>query len=443
MLRLPFADRLDAAAQLAPALAHLRDRHPLVLAIPRGAVPMGREIARLLGADFDVVMVRKLGAPDNPEFAVGAVDESGHAWVATHAAAAGADPGYLARAIAAERRTMRTRRARWSPGRASCDPAGRTVIVVDDGLATGATMRVALDAVRRRRPAWLVCAVPVAAADSLAEIQAHCDEIACLHAPRAFDTVGSWYRHFEQVSDDAVAACLADEPVDADTDRPAPADHDAGGPVRIALDDVVLDGDLALPDDARGLVVFAHGSGSSRLSPRNRRVAAVLQRRRLATLLLDLLTPTEDRFAAQRFDIGLLSRRVRGALAWAQSQPALCGLPVGLFGASTGAAAAIEAAADPAIPVAAVVSRGGRPDLASPQALAQLRAPLLLLVGGADHEVLSLNRQALAAAGGPAEMRIAPDASHLFEEPGALEEVAAAAADWFNRHLCQGNAESE
>ena len=190
-------------------------------------------------------------------------------------------------------------------------------------------------------------------------------------------------------------------------------------------------------------MVFAHGSGSSRLSPRNRRVAAVLQRRRLATLLLDLLTPTEDRFAAQRFDIGLLSRRVRGALAWAQSQPALCGLPVGLFGASTGAAAAIEAAADPAIPVAAVVSRGGRPDLASPQALAQLRAPLLLLVGGADHEVLSLNRQALAAAGGPAEMRIAPDASHLFEEPGALEEVAAAAADWFNRHLCQGNAESE
>lgn len=209
MHRPPFADRLDAAARLAPRLSHLRARRPLVLAIPRGAVPMGLDLARRLGADFDVVMVRKLGAPGNPEFAVGAVDEAGHAWIAPHAAAAGADAAYLARTIAAERRTMRERRARWSPGRAAADPVGRVVVVVDDGLATGATMRVALDAVRRRGPTWLVCAVPVAAAATLAAMREHCDEVACLHAPRELDAVGTWYRDFRPVDDDTVARCLA------------------------------------------------------------------------------------------------------------------------------------------------------------------------------------------------------------------------------------------
>lgn len=207
MVRLPFLDRLDAARQLAPRLAHLRPR-PLVLAIPRGAVPMGRELAHLLGADFDVVMARKLGAPGNPEYAVGAVDETGAAWIAPYAAAAGADEPYLARTIADERRTMRERRARWTPGRLPADPQGRVVIVVDDGLATGATMRVALDAVRRRSPAHLVCAVPVAAADTLAAITAHCDEVVCLHAPRDFHSVGTWYVDFAAVDDAEVAQCL-------------------------------------------------------------------------------------------------------------------------------------------------------------------------------------------------------------------------------------------
>jgi predicted phosphoribosyltransferase/dienelactone hydrolase len=432
MVRLPFADRLDAAAQLAPALSHLRGSHPLVLAIPRGAVPMGRELARLLDADFDVVMVRKLGAPGNPEFAVGAVDEAGHAWIAPHADAAGADADYLARTIASERRTMAARRARWSPGRAPADPAGRVVVVVDDGLATGATMRVALDAVRRRRPARLVCAVPVAAADSLAALRAHCDEIVCLHAPQAFHAVGAWYERFDPVEDDEVAECLAAAVADGAAVDPAP--------VRIELADAVLDGDLAVPRGAQGLVLFAHGSGSTRLSPRNRHVAALLHRRGLATLLPDLLTPAEDRRTAHRFDIALLSRRLRGALGWAGAQATLRGLPVGLFGASTGAAAAIEvSAAEPAC-VAAVVSRGGRPDLASPQALARLRVPTLLLVGGADHEVLALNRAALAASGAPTELRVIPGATHLFEEPGALDAVAEAAADWFSRWLAPARA---
>lgn len=430
MVRLPFADRIDAAAQLAPRLAHLRATRPLVLAIPRGAVPMGRELARLLGADFDVVMVRKLGAPGNPEFAVGAVDEAGHAWIAPHAAAAGADPDYLAAVIAAERATMRDRRHRWTPGRGPADPAGRTVVVVDDGLATGATMRVALDALRRQGPQRLVCAVPVAAADSLPAVRGHCDEVVCLHAPRDFHAVGTWYERFDPVDDDEVGDCLAAPPR-------APDGPDAAAPeaVRILLADAVLDADLVRPAAARGLVLFAHGSGSSRRSPRNRQVAAVLNARGFATLLADLLTPDEDRLTNHRFDIGLLSRRLGGAAAWARAQPALRDLPLGLFGASTGAAAAIELAAGEPHAIAAVVSRGGRPDLASPHALADLRAPTLLLVGGADAEVLAINRAAHAAMAAQVELRVVPGASHLFEEPGALDAVAASAAEWFERYL--------
>lgn len=431
MVRLPFADRLDAAAQLAPRLASLRAAHPLVLAIPRGAVPMGRELARLLGADFDVVMARKLGAPGNPEFAVGAVDESGHAWIAPHAAAAGADAGWLAARIEDERRTMRERRARWCAGRAPVDVAGRTVIVVDDGLATGATMRVALDAVRRRGPARLVCAVPVAAADSLAAVRAHCDEVVCLHAAQAFHAVGAWYERFDPVDDAEVAHCLAPLPG---------AGGDACESPRIPLADAILDADLTVPPGAHGLVVFAHGSGSSRHSPRNRHVAAALQQRGFATLLLDLLTPAEDRRTAHRFDTTLLARRLAGALDWARTRPALRDLPAGLFGASTGAAAAIEVAAREPGAVGAVVSRGGRPDLASPQALARLRAPTLLLVGGADREVLALNRAARSAMANAAELLVVPGATHLFEEPGALDAVADAAAGWFSRWLVPAHA---
>jgi predicted phosphoribosyltransferase/dienelactone hydrolase len=427
MVRLPFVDRIDAARQLAPRLSHLHPR-PLVLAIPRGAVPMGRELARLLGADFDVVMARKLGAPGNPEYAVGAVDESGTAWIAPHAIAAGADKDFLAQAIAAERRTMRERRARWTPGRVPANPCGRVVIVVDDGLATGATMRVALDAVRRRSPARLVCAVPVAAADSLAMIAAHCDEVVCLHAPRDFHSVGTWYVDFDAVDDPEVARCLA-------AADPGPGADDAPHERRIELVDATLLADLELPQTAVGLVVFTHGSGSGRHSPRNRHVAAILREHHLATLLPDLLGTDEDRDASARFDIAVLARRLAGVVDWARAQPRLRGLPIGLFGASTGAAAAIEVAAARPGPIAAVVSRGGRSDLASPRALARLDVPTLLLVGSDDREVIEINRAAQTVIGSMARLQVIAGATHLFEEPGTLDAVAEAAADWFLRWL--------
>jgi putative phosphoribosyl transferase len=221
----------------------------------------------------------------------------------------------------------------------------------------------------------------------------------------------------------------------------APTDTAVSLPVLIKTSGVVLNGDLTLPAEATGLVVFAHGSGSSRHSSHNVAVAQVLQHARLGTLLLDLLTEGEERTdvvtAEYRFDVGMLGKRVVGAIDWALASRPTSSLAIGLFGASTGAAAALIAAATRPEAVRAVVSRGGRPDLAD-QALERVTAPTLLIVGGRDEVVIDLNRQALARLNAPKELRIVPDATHLFEEPGTLEEVSRLARDWFLQHLQEG-----
>jgi dienelactone hydrolase len=203
--------------------------------------------------------------------------------------------------------------------------------------------------------------------------------------------------------------------------------------VVVSADGLSLPGTLAVPEGAVGVVVFAHGSGSSRFSPRNRYVAEVLNDAALATLLFDLLTTDEERDRRNVFDVSLLAGRLAAATNRLEVEPALCHLPIGYFGASTGAGAALWAAAENA-DAAAVVSRGGRPDLAGPR-LAEVQAPTLLIVGGRDQVVLDLNRQALELLTCEAELRIVQAATHLFEEPGALEEVAALARDWFVGHL--------
>jgi putative phosphoribosyl transferase len=207
--------------------------------------------------------------------------------------------------------------------------------------------------------------------------------------------------------------------------------------VRIADGPDLLDADLHLPENARGLVIFAHGSGSSRFSSRNRQVADYLNTGHYATLLLDLLTQAEERIdvrtAEFRFDIPRLGRRVIAATEWAMSHPVVRELPIGYFGASTGAAAALIAAAElPA--VRAVVSRGGRPDLAG-DALPSVQAPTLLIVGGDDEPVIEMNENALRRMRAPVELAIVPGATHLFEETGTLEEVERLAVDWLNRHV--------
>jgi dienelactone hydrolase len=204
--------------------------------------------------------------------------------------------------------------------------------------------------------------------------------------------------------------------------------------LQVAIPPMPLDADLRAPAMPRGVVIFAHGSGSSRLSPRNQAVAEALVQAGFATLLLDLLTEEEARQRARVFDIDLLSDRLLDAIAWVQGEPALAGLPIGLFGASTGAAAALKAAAARPDQVAAVVSRGGRPDLAG-VALPRVKAPTLLIVGGADDQVLTWNRDALQRIGGRGRLEVVPGATHLFEEPGALEQVTALATAWFASEL--------
>jgi predicted phosphoribosyltransferase len=203
-----FRDRLDAAQQLADRLKSYRGKHPLILGIPRGAVPMAKVIADKLEGELDVVLVRKLRAPQQPELAIGSVDESGWTYLSEYAQAYGGTADYLAAEKQTQMATLRQRRAQYTPIRPPISPAGRIVIVIDDGLATGATMISALHGLRAQKPAKLICAVPVAPPDTLATVADLADEVVCLEAPAYFRAVGQFYQHFEQVDDDEVIATL-------------------------------------------------------------------------------------------------------------------------------------------------------------------------------------------------------------------------------------------
>jgi predicted phosphoribosyltransferase/dienelactone hydrolase len=431
MVTLPFRNRIDAARQLALALDRYRGSHPVVLAIPRGAVPMGKVIADALGGELDVILVKKIGAPGNPEVAIGSVDEQGNLALNENNAWFGAGAQYIRAEADRQLAAMRERRRSYRGSAAPVALQGRTAIVVDDGLATGATMAAALKSARRQGAARVVCAVPVAAPEALAGVEELADDTVCLATPVPFRAVGRFYLDFSQVDDASVVEALGGN--GSTTNRGyAPVAKIA---TSVPFDGGHLDADLVVPGDARGLVVFAHGSGSSRLSRRNQSVARSLNQRGFATLLFDLLTPRESDDPEARFNIPLLARRLHAAVDWAQREPRVAGLPIGLFGASTGAAATLlVAAADPER-IAAVVSRGGRPDLAGERALRRVRAPTLLIVGGEDHAVLDLNRAVRELMGDVAQLAIHPGATHLFEELGALERVAALAGDWFARWL--------
>ena len=208
-----FLDRADAARRLVAALSAYQGSRPLVLGIPRGAVPMARQIAEALGGELDVVLVRKLRAPGNPEYAIGAIDESGWSFLTTESAWVRPSSEYLEREKQAQLEVIRERRRAYTALRAAHDPAGRTVIVVDDGLATGSTMIAALHALSAKRPAKLVCAVPVAPPDTIEKVRKYCDEVVCLETPEDFAAVGQFYASFPQVDDEEVVAALGQTPM--------------------------------------------------------------------------------------------------------------------------------------------------------------------------------------------------------------------------------------
>ena len=429
-----FADRTQAGRLLGERLVPLKRENPVVVGLPRGGVAVAFVVAQALEAPLDVIVVRKLGVPFQPELAMGALGERGVIVVNEHIVRqAGLDKQDIAGAARRERTVVEQRAHLLRGGHAAVSLSGRTVVIVDDGIATGSTVRAACAVARAAGARRVVVAAPVGPPRVAERLSRAADAVICLREPVNLYAVGQAYADFTQVTDAEVTALLAraggDDAVAADRARPDPPQRGVtveSGAVRMA-------GTLTVPDGATGVVVFAHGSGSSRHSPRNRFVAGALNQLGLATLLFDLLTAEEEVHRSNVFDIELLGRRLRDATEWLGS---VSGLPgkIGYFGASTGAAAALYAAADPGLDVAAVVSRGGRPDLAGPW-LSAVRAPTLLIVGAQDHIVIDLNRAAQAQLRCPNRLSIVPGATHLFEEPGCLESVAQLACHWLGAHL--------
>jgi predicted phosphoribosyltransferase/pimeloyl-ACP methyl ester carboxylesterase len=481
-----YLDRHEAGSQLAAELMPFASEQPVVVALPRGGVPVAVEIASALGAPIEFLAVRKIGAPGNPELAVGAVAEDGTAVLDPRSAGMlGMTRELLEAKLEQESQELRRRVARYREGQPSIALRGRTAIVVDDGMATGMTELAAVRALRKRGAERIIVAVPVASSDAVAMLEQEADRVISLTVPRRLYGVGMWYRDFAPVSDEEVLALLANARTGAppapsrpaSPSAPAPPEEtapldgtqppqgtappegtpapDVGGSpgeavrpgetppearppseeeLAFELDGLRLDANLTMPEVPRGLVVFAHGSGSSRLSPRNRAVAVALRDAGFASLLFDLLTEHEGQRRELAFDVPLLSARLEQVTREACSLAQLRALPVGYFGASTGAAAALSAAAALGAEIAAVVSRGGRPDLAG-ERLPSVVSPTLLIVGERDRDVLELNLRAADRLRCPHDLVAVAGAGHLFEEPGALQRVAELAIEWFGLHL--------
>lgn len=417
-------NRTQAGRELATRLRHLSP-DSIVLGLPRGGVPVAAEVARERGWRLDVAVVRKLGVPWQPELAMGAVCEGGVTVMNDDVVAqTGVTKAQVSTAAERERVVVEERVRMLRGGAPPPDLDGRSVVIVDDGIATGATMKAACKWARMNGAVSVVVAVPVAPHGWERDFEQIADECIAVMTPDGFGAVGQWYRDFSEVTDGDVVRLLA-----AFREQPFRSSF------IVRVDDhTPLSADVTVPEGPRGCVVFVHGSGSSRLSPRNRHVARILNESGFATVLFDLLTEGEAADRGNVFDIGLLTARLEKVVEWVRTQRWAEHLGIGLFGASTGAAAALGLAAHRPGLITSVVSRGGRPDLAGDD-LPAVRCPVLLVVGSLDRAVLELNRTAARRMGGHVTVTEVKGATHLFEEPGTLDSAAHLARDFFLGHL--------
>jgi putative phosphoribosyl transferase len=414
---MPFRNRIEAGRKLADLVAELPSMEsPFVVALPRGGAPLAQEVAERLDAPLEVLVVAKISAPESPEYGIGAITEGGYHWLNPDALnSLNLNTKQLREWIRFKWVEVEARIRKYRGGRPFPDLHGHTVIVVDDGVATGVTSAVASRYLKNRGAKEVILATPVCSRNALPFIQAQVDRVVCLEEPDSFVSVGQWYDNFSPVDDEDVLEILANRK------KGAPEPTHAS---------------FVLPDNPKGVVIFAHGTGSNRLSPRNRQVSQALNEAGFGTLLFDLLTEDEAKDTGRLFDIPVLASRLVSATHWARRKLGARGfhrLPLGYFGASTGAAAALWAAADLGAEIQAVVSRGGRPDLAL-QRLHEVSAPTLLIVGSEDKAVEEMNHRALRELRSAKLISVA-GATHLFEEPGALEQVSRHAVRWFEIQL--------
>ncbi|HVP67664.1 MAG TPA: phosphoribosyltransferase family protein [Anaeromyxobacteraceae bacterium] len=430
-----FEDRQDAGRRLAPLLERYRGARPVVLGLPRGGVPVAAEVAAALGAPLDVLVSHKVGAPGMPEYAVGAAAEGGVVVVSADAAREVGLPGEEVLAFAEREQGEIERRARlFRGGRPPPDLSGRTAILVDDGVATGCTARAAVRAARKLGAARVVVAAPVAAPDARAALAREADDVVFVEVPEGFFAVGAFYRDFRPTTDDEVVQWLSGARGGGEAPRARPPVAHDEGEVTIQSDGLEFPASAAVPPGAKGVVVFSHGSASSRRNPRDRYLARCLRERGLGTVFPDLEAPegVEGGFVERR------ARRLLAAARWLAAREDTARLPAGLIGSSSGAAPALAAAALAPGCFSAVVLRGGRPDLAGEEVVRRVRTPTLLIVGGRDDHVLRLNEAALRLLPGRRSLAVVPGAGHAFAEPGALDAAARLGAGWFEEAFRQG-----
>jgi putative phosphoribosyl transferase len=447
-----FRDRGTAADALARSLTRFAaESDVMVIGLARGGVPIARHVASAIGASFSVLISRKIGVPGIEEVALGAIAE-GMDDVVTDSVAwyIGVPSDVLERLAARERLELARRERLYRDGHPLPCVEGRTVILVDDGLATGATLRAAARAVRLRRPKRIIAAVPVASRLALDDLRGEVDEIVAVVVTDAFQTVSSSYESFAPVSDDDVLTALG-RPARRVSEIVTDITHritDAERTIEIPITDgcVVADLGTSLHLGSRGrgatlrergaLAILAHAGGSSRDSYRNRYMAGRLRLSGYATMRVDLLTPHEQELDARngsmRFDVARIAARLTDVCDWAVRAGIYGARRTILIGSSTGAAAALATAAQRQANTFAVVARGGRVDLTGPR-LARVRAPVLLIVGDADREAVRLNSDAMQALPRGAKLIRIPGAGQTFGEPGALGAVAEHTVKWLDR----------